>query len=401
MKMVDIKLAFNVEDVADAEVVLTYKGIQLTPDENGDYRGPYGDYILTVALSGYRCYRSSFSITENDGELVSIEVKLQEANGAWDGKTLTEPNIEDGVYQISNGAELAWFANYVNNDGKNQDAVLSADIHLGNYDWTPIGISTSIKYLGTFNGHGYKVEGIYINRPEDSYLGLFGCIDGATLKGINVYGSITGYNYIGGLVGDMSSATIDKCANFVDVSASSSAGGIVSYSKNSNISNCFNVGTITGEYSGGIASYNRDDIVENVFNIGNIEATSEGGAITSWAGDSNFSNAFVINEYLITDGQTTVTEEQMASGEVAYKLGEAFGQKIGVDPYPVLDGEPVYYDEATGRYYNLTTGIGDVVSGDATPEYYINLQGVTSETPWQGINIVRMSDGTIRKIVVK
>lgn len=400
MKMVDIKLTFNVEDVADAEVVLTYKGIQLTPDENGDYRGPYGDYILTVALSGYRCYRSSFSITENDGELVSIEVKLQEANGAWDGKTLTEPNIEDGVYQISNGAELAWFADYINGEGENQMAILTSDIDLGDYEWTPIGTSTS-SYSGTFDGYGHKIEGICINNPEAYYSGLFGYVNSATVKGISVYGSITGYNYISGLVGNASSATIDRCANFVNVSASTSAAGIVGTSKKSKISNCFNAGTITGEYSGGIASKNRNDIVENVFNIGDIEATGEGGAITPRPNNSNFSNAFAVSEYQITDGQTTVTEEQMASGEVAYKLGEAFGQKIGVDPYPVLDGEPVYYDEATDRYYNLTTGIDDTVSGDATPEYYINLQGVTSETPWQGINIVKMSDGTIRKIVVK
>ncbi|MBQ2306600.1 MAG: hypothetical protein II184_03705, partial [Clostridia bacterium] len=28
----------------------------------------------------------------------------------WDGTTLTEPALVDGVYQIGTGAELAWFA---------------------------------------------------------------------------------------------------------------------------------------------------------------------------------------------------------------------------------------------------------------------------------------------------
>lgn len=43
----------------------------------------------------------------------------------------------------------------------------------------------------------------------------------------------------------------------------------------------------------------------------------------------------------------------MASGEIAYKLGEAFGQTIGTDLYPVFNGLQVYYDEANDRYYNI------------------------------------------------
>ena len=400
LKMVDIKLAFNVEGVTDADVVLKYKSNVLTPNENGIYTGPCGDYTLTVSKSGYNCYRSSFSITEDDSDEVTVDIELQEVDGVWDGTTLTEPTVDNGVYQISNGAELAWFANYVNNEGENQNAVLTADIHLGDYDWTPIG-TRSINYLGTFDGQGHKVKGIYINNPGNDYLGLFGSVQGATLRGISVYGTIIGAYYTAGLVGNAEdSTTIDRCANFVDV-AGSDVGGIVGASRMSTITNCFNTGHITGYYCGGIAMTDISDIIENVFNVGEIEATGEGGAITSWADDTNFSNAFAVKEYLITDGQTTVTEEQMASGEVAYKLGEAFGQQIGVDPYPVLDGVPVYYDETTDTYYNLATGINDITGADATPDCYFNLQGVSSQTPWRGINIVRMTDGTIRKIVVK
>ena len=36
------------------------------------------------------------------------------ASSAWDGSTLSEPVKTDGVYQIGSGAELAWFADYVN-----------------------------------------------------------------------------------------------------------------------------------------------------------------------------------------------------------------------------------------------------------------------------------------------
>lgn len=38
---------------------------------------------------------------------------------------------------------------------------------------------------------------------------------------------------------------------------------------------------------------------------------------------------------------------------------------------------------------------------EAVPAVYYNLQGVASESPWQGLNIVRMTDGTAKKLYVK
>ena len=69
---------------------------------------------------------------------------VSQAAEPWDGKmqTLVKPN-SDGVYEISTGAELAWFAAAFN-EGKlasSANAVLTNDIDLGNKEWTPIGAS--------------------------------------------------------------------------------------------------------------------------------------------------------------------------------------------------------------------------------------------------------------------
>lgn len=45
--------------------------------------------------------------------------------------------------------------------------------------------------------------------------------------------------------------------------------------------------------------------------------------------------------------------------------------------------------------------IGEDFTGSDEPEGYYNLQGVRSETPWIGINIVKMKDGSVRKVIVK
>ncbi|MEE1218489.1 MAG: dockerin type I repeat-containing protein, partial [Ruminococcus sp.] len=53
----------------------------------------------------------------------------------------------------------------------------------------------------------------------------------------------------------------------------------------------------------------------------------------------------ITNSYYLADEETEdggKTSEQFASGEVAYLLGEAFGQKIGTDACPVLAGDKIY-----------------------------------------------------------
>lgn len=45
-------------------------------------------------------------------------------------------------------------------------------------------------------------------------------------------------------------------------------------------------------------------------------------------------------------------------------------------------------------------GVSDIACSEATVVVYYNLQGVASETPWHGLNIVRYSDGTTRKVLV-
>ena len=94
--------------------------------------------------------------------------------GAWDGVTLTEPVLsEEGIYQITTGSELAWFASRVNAGGSGDICgELCNDVSLGFRNWTPIGFSEARAFSGSFDGHGYTVRGLFIERA-DTYAGLF------------------------------------------------------------------------------------------------------------------------------------------------------------------------------------------------------------------------------------
>jgi hypothetical protein len=400
-KTFTIKLA---NDVAGANYTVTLNGKTIDANNDGTYTGTYGNYDVIASKAGYRCYRSTFNIADDaEGEQTFNIAMVEAAENTWDGTTLTEPQAVEEVYQISNGAELAWFANKVNSGTYEANAALVADIDLGDYTWTPIGGAlTGTAYTGTFAGNNHDVKGIYINGSTLRYQGLFGYTNKANISGVKVYGEITAKDYAAGITPYANNGTvIDRCANYATIksvsTSSSYTGGVVGYLNASTVTNCYNVGSITAaSTTGGVVAYNTTNaVIENVFNIGEVTGTSYVGACVGGSlGKDNVKNAFAINEYTVTTNQTLVTEEQMASGEVAYKLGEAFGQEIGVDAYPVFGGMKVYYDETKDSY----SGVEEVATdNEATPVGYYDLQGRRLSKPQRGLNIVVMSDGSVIK----
>ena len=72
------------------------------------------DFFINIGnAAGYFTYDESLieEITEPDGTVHSKELE------PWDGSTQTEPEGDGSAgnpFQLSSGAELAWFAKYVN-----------------------------------------------------------------------------------------------------------------------------------------------------------------------------------------------------------------------------------------------------------------------------------------------
>lgn len=82
---------------------------------------------------------------------------------------------------------------------------------------TPIGVNTH-PFKGNFDGNHNTIGGLNINRAGD-YVGLFGCISGATIKNLTVNGSVKGSQYVGGVVGYALNSTIENVTNNASVSS--------------------------------------------------------------------------------------------------------------------------------------------------------------------------------------
>ena len=281
----------------------------LTAEADGTYKLGYGSYTYAIEQLGYVRTSGSFKLGSADAEKVEngvITVKFtvrKAAENAWDGKTTTEPATnENGVYLIGTGAELAWFAQKVNGGSTKISGILTADIDLAGYEWTPIG-TASKQFAGTFDGQNHTVDNLSINysstTPIPLYRGLFGWVSGAnvtdrakienmTVNGTVVASSTKSVNdaYVGGIAGRADYADLTNLHANVDVSIKrtsgnyQSVGGVVGGTYYSlNVTNCSNSGNVTGwRYCAGIvgniSSGNQPSTITGCVNTGSITAPS-------------------------------------------------------------------------------------------------------------------------------
>ena len=224
----------------------------------------------------------------------------------WDGSTkesFADGNgTENQPYLISNAAELVYFAKLVNegNTFEGKYVELTANINLNNIEFTPIGVGntgggdensyiTSSKYFdGTFDGKGYIISNININRTDIRGVGLFGVLgENANIKNVEIFsGNIVAKAAVAGIAG-YGKGTISNCINRANVTAIDDpevansgqlAGGIVGSASNIKISDCKNYGNITGKNDSALRS--RGKCIGGI--VGQIRAITESYVINSY-----------------------------------------------------------------------------------------------------------------------
>ena len=345
--------------------------------------------------------------------------------GEWE-----EAKDVDGYYEIHNQGQLRWFADQVNNHNQpNINALLTANITMDGTEWTPIGTDT-IPFTGTFDGDGHTISKLTCTDTNKDHVGLVGyaidaaiqnvTVQGATLNGRDYIGSVCGYllggtitnchavetvigktgreaqsKYRGGIVGYIISNTnVTGCTNSGTVSGLNFLGGIVGQANRATVQRCFNSGAVTGNSSpiGGIVGLANNATVQDCGNNGTVTRADSSGDCGGIAGSTNTSsiqncyNAYrtiaypicaspssdttFLNCYYLADNPGTdpsaKTEAQFNSGEVAYLLqnGErsdttttVWGQTLtggSQQAFPVLNGDKVYQTTPCTAGYSNT-----------------------------------------------
>lgn len=172
---------------------------------------------------------------------------------------------EASSLEIKSADDLMKFAAAVNsgNNYLGETIILRNNVDLTGKTWVPIGQKNGNKFSGIFDGNSKEISGLDIietndtaikTTPFDGYVGLFGAINGATIKDLTVRGSVKGSN-AAGIVARMDRGLIDNCKSYVNVVGASKvadegkAGGIVCLTNagdgDCTIRNCFNYGSVS------------------------------------------------------------------------------------------------------------------------------------------------------------
>ena len=321
----------------------------------------------TVSVSGYGAYVGGLVGENVSATAVSsywnIEISGQTTSILGEGKTSSQMknqatfigwNFETGLWCIREGVTYPQFCKSFNftpittcTELQNIKNNLSGNYQLANNincsatsSWNsgkgfiPIGSSFNNAFTGFFDGQGYTISNLTINRTTEPYIGLFGYIVNATIQNVkltnvnvkgNIHvGSLVGiafsnnriYNcsatgavtntnlwdgthvYVGGLVGTINVATniINSYATTNVTAVGSLVGGLVGYAEdNSIIINSYATGNVTSVQSwiGGLVGAIKKATISSSYATGNVAGLDIVGGL---AGEV-FDNSSVTNSY--------------------------------------------------------------------------------------------------------
>jgi len=200
----------------------------------------------------------------------------------------------------------------------------------GGKGWEPIGIFIPERgggFWGTFDGQGYEIRDLFINRPDEELVGLFGSVEGywegaevigGTIKDVGVInvtvvgevmvgglvgwndgivsnsystGSVVGDSRVGGLMGN-NGGTVSDSYSTSSVTGSNFVGGLAGIAHN--VSNCYATGDVTGdEVVGGLVGWHTGGTVSYSYATGNVTGSSSvGGLVGDNDGEGAVSDSF-------------------------------------------------------------------------------------------------------------
>ncbi|MCL2218674.1 MAG: T9SS type A sorting domain-containing protein [Chitinispirillia bacterium] len=136
-------------------------------------------------------------------------------------------------------------------------------------------------FTGTLDGKGFTIKGLYINRPDADYVGLFGAVgyNDVVIKNINIEAdSITGKNYVGVIAGHFR-GNINLCEVRGMVKGAVNVGGLIGYSSGSITLSGFR-GTVSGDtLVGGLVGDNQNGGGSNSYFNGTVNGIHRVGGI--------------------------------------------------------------------------------------------------------------------------
>ncbi|MFW5950425.1 MAG: GLUG motif-containing protein, partial [archaeon] len=228
-------------------------------------------------------------------------------------------------------------------------------------------------FTGSFDGNGYEICGITIDRDDERRVGVFGFIDGLLENVFVTHVDITGLGEVGALVGatgdedDMDGSTVSGVHARGTVTGQFSVGGLVGYNHDSrpveDSSAAVDVGTEEfdvnegEEFVGGLVGYNSGDVIDS-HATGTVKGPNDVGGLVG----HSFESGEVINSYATGE----VTADHTVGGLVGFSEGDVSGSHAEGDVTANAVHPDDEYSAAGGLvgYKSGAAGVGTIGIAD-------------------------------------
>lgn len=251
-------------------------------------------YILPITLfshiTGFAQSYSGGSGTIGDPYKIATKNDLQylsEHSGEW------SKNFKQTADILFTSADFASGGNFYNS---------------GSF-FIPIGSNTT-NFSGTYDGGGFIVDSLKINRPSEYYVGLFGLANNATIQKLGVTNcSVTGLGNTGGLAGTINGTSmVSKCfsTGTVNGAPNNYMGGLIGRSNSAQVTNSYSRANVVGNSSsgigyGGLLGFNSNGTISNCYAIGNVSGHDFVGGLCG-SNSGVITNCFCVGTLTLTGG---------------------------------------------------------------------------------------------------
>ena len=232
----------------------------------------------------------------------------------------------------------------------------------GYYGWSPIGAASN-NFFGHYNGMAFTINGLYINRPGEDMVGLFGVINsGAVISNVGLTkAAISGANYVGGMFGIIENGTVTNSYTTGTVTGGMVVGGLAGLSSSGIFNNCF-WDTQLSEQSSSSGGTGKNALEMR------IQSAFTGWDFTPGSGKLSLPAAWFTTNFV--NGFSGITIGSSTAGNIGIKAipfndpvtFNANGNlnlenDIDLNGQTITLGNDIMLNEASGRFYGTTGNI--------------------------------------------
>jgi hypothetical protein len=269
------------------------------------------------------------TITMNDNYYITADFAIKILN--WYDLDAIRENL-GGSYILMNDLDstTAGYEELVSlaaNEGKGWQPIGS--LFSGPAHW---GIPESIdSFAGSFDGQSYEIRDLFISRPDEDNVGLFGYVGEGVIENLGVVNAeVTGHDDVGGLLGGDHGGIVSNSYSTGNVAGQSNVGGLVGYHSHglgmATVSSSYSTSSVNGGSNvGGLVGWNHYGTVTNSYSTSNVAGHDNVGGLVGANWHGAVSNSYYDYDEALINGKNIIT--------VGALFGEDFEQWLAEEKF--------------------------------------------------------------------